>query len=177
MGMLDRLPANTIANVSAMGRTQLPITTIALSMGLNVRVGMEDNVYYRRGELVEHNARSDTGGLKALHERAAVVLARFLRDRGVERLIVRAAVGSRREARVAAPVVPAEHTAQRCPLVVIERRDQRTVVGQVLRRGAGRARRVDPAVERHHTHEGDKVRGQRADPQKCHARSIVVVAR
>jgi 3-keto-5-aminohexanoate cleavage enzyme len=24
---------------------------------LNVRVGMEDNVYYRRGELVENNAR------------------------------------------------------------------------------------------------------------------------
>jgi len=57
MGMLDRLPPQTIANVSSMGRTQLPITTIALSMGLNVRVGMEDNVYYRRGELVEHNAR------------------------------------------------------------------------------------------------------------------------
>jgi 3-keto-5-aminohexanoate cleavage enzyme len=57
MGMLERLPPGTIANVSAMGRTQLPITTIALAIGLNVRVGMEDNVYYRRGELVEHNAR------------------------------------------------------------------------------------------------------------------------
>jgi 3-keto-5-aminohexanoate cleavage enzyme len=57
MGMLDRLPPNTIANVSSMGRTQLPITTMALAIGLNVRVGMEDNVYYRRGELVEHNAR------------------------------------------------------------------------------------------------------------------------
>jgi 3-keto-5-aminohexanoate cleavage enzyme len=30
---------------------------MALTIGLNVRVGMEDNVYYRRGELVEHNAR------------------------------------------------------------------------------------------------------------------------
>jgi 3-keto-5-aminohexanoate cleavage enzyme len=57
MGMLDRMPAGALVNVSSMGRTQLPITTIALSMGLNVRVGMEDNVYYRRGELVEHNAR------------------------------------------------------------------------------------------------------------------------
>lgn len=42
--------------VSAMGRTQLPLTTIAMAMGLNVRVGMEDNVYYRRGELVTANA-------------------------------------------------------------------------------------------------------------------------
>lgn len=57
MGMLDRMPADTRVNVSAMGRTQLPLTTMALAMGLNVRVGMEDNVYYRRGELVEHNAR------------------------------------------------------------------------------------------------------------------------
>jgi 3-keto-5-aminohexanoate cleavage enzyme len=57
MGMLDRLPSQAICNVSSMGRTQLPITTMALAMGLNVRVGMEDNVYYRRGELVEHNAR------------------------------------------------------------------------------------------------------------------------
>jgi 3-keto-5-aminohexanoate cleavage enzyme len=44
-------------NVSAMGRTQLPITTIGLAMGLNVRVGMEDNVLYRRGEPVENNAQ------------------------------------------------------------------------------------------------------------------------
>jgi 3-keto-5-aminohexanoate cleavage enzyme len=57
MGMLDRMPPGAIVNVSAMGRTQLPITTMALAIGLNVRVGMEDNVYYRRGELVEHNAR------------------------------------------------------------------------------------------------------------------------
>jgi 3-keto-5-aminohexanoate cleavage enzyme len=57
MGMLDRMPPDSLVNVSSMGRTQLPITTMALTMGLNVRVGMEDNVYYRRGELVEHNAR------------------------------------------------------------------------------------------------------------------------
>jgi 3-keto-5-aminohexanoate cleavage enzyme len=52
-----RLPPNAIGNVSAMGRTQLPITTIAIAMGLNVRVGMEDNVYYRHGELVTDNAQ------------------------------------------------------------------------------------------------------------------------
>lgn len=42
---------------SSMGPTQLPITTIALAMGLNVRVGMEDNVFYRRGELLADNAQ------------------------------------------------------------------------------------------------------------------------
>ena len=30
---------------------------MAMSMGLSVRVGMEDNVYYRRGQWVENNAQ------------------------------------------------------------------------------------------------------------------------
>lgn len=44
-------------NLSSMGRTQLPMTTIALAMGLNVRVGMEDNVMYRHGEFLVSNAQ------------------------------------------------------------------------------------------------------------------------
>ena len=44
-------------NVSSMGPTQLPLTTIALAMGLNIRVGMEDNVLYRRGEPLRDNAQ------------------------------------------------------------------------------------------------------------------------
>jgi 3-keto-5-aminohexanoate cleavage enzyme len=43
--------------VTSMGPTQLPITTIAIAMGLNVRVGMEDNVFYRRGEPLRDNAQ------------------------------------------------------------------------------------------------------------------------
>jgi 3-keto-5-aminohexanoate cleavage enzyme len=57
---LDELPvpADTLRiNVSSMGPTQLPITTMAIAMGLNIRVGMEDNVFYRRGELLESNAQ------------------------------------------------------------------------------------------------------------------------
>jgi 3-keto-5-aminohexanoate cleavage enzyme len=55
--MVRRLPPDAICNVSSMGRTQLPITTIAAAMGLNIRVGMEDNVYYSKGELVRENAQ------------------------------------------------------------------------------------------------------------------------
>src|SRR5918996_3104266 len=61
--MVDRLRDLSVSqedlrvNVSSMGPTQLPITTIGLAMGLNVRVGMEDNVLYRRGEPAESNAR------------------------------------------------------------------------------------------------------------------------
>jgi 3-keto-5-aminohexanoate cleavage enzyme len=43
--------------VSSMGRTQLPLTTTAIAMGLNARVGLEDNVYFRHGELAESNAQ------------------------------------------------------------------------------------------------------------------------
>ena len=44
-------------HVSAMASTQLPLSTIACALGLNVRVGMEDNVPYRRGEPLESNAQ------------------------------------------------------------------------------------------------------------------------
>ena len=63
LDMVDRLRDLSVSqedlrvNVSSMGPTQVPITTIGLAMGLNVRVGMEDNVLYRRGELVENNAQ------------------------------------------------------------------------------------------------------------------------
>jgi 3-keto-5-aminohexanoate cleavage enzyme len=40
-----------------MGPTQLPMTTIAVAMGLNIRVGMEDNVLFRRGEPLTDNAQ------------------------------------------------------------------------------------------------------------------------
>jgi 3-keto-5-aminohexanoate cleavage enzyme len=61
--MVDRLRDLPVSqedlrvNVTSMGPTQLPITTIGLAMGLNVRVGMEDNVFYRRGELLHNNAQ------------------------------------------------------------------------------------------------------------------------
>jgi 3-keto-5-aminohexanoate cleavage enzyme len=61
--MLDRLrdlpvsQEDLCVNVTSMGPTQLPITTIGLAMGLNVRVGMEDNVYYRRDEPLQNNAQ------------------------------------------------------------------------------------------------------------------------
>ena len=44
-------------NVTSMGATQLPMTTIAMAWGFNVRVGMEDNVLFRRGEPLENNAQ------------------------------------------------------------------------------------------------------------------------
>jgi 3-keto-5-aminohexanoate cleavage enzyme len=42
---------NASWTASGLGRWQLPMTTLALVMGGHVRVGLEDNLYYRRGEL------------------------------------------------------------------------------------------------------------------------------
>jgi 3-keto-5-aminohexanoate cleavage enzyme len=57
VGRIRALGEDVRINVSAMGSTQLPITTIALAMGLNIRVGMEDNVLFRRGEPLKSNAQ------------------------------------------------------------------------------------------------------------------------
>jgi 3-keto-5-aminohexanoate cleavage enzyme len=54
--------------VSSMGPTQLPITTMAIAMGLNPRVGMEDNVLFRRGEPVESNAQLVERTVRICHE-------------------------------------------------------------------------------------------------------------
>src|SRR5918999_6140521 len=74
LDMVDRLRDLPVSqedlrvNVTSMGPTQLPITTIGLAMGLSVRVGMEDNVLYRRGEPVESNAQLVERTVRIAHE-------------------------------------------------------------------------------------------------------------
>lgn len=51
------LPADTIFNVTAVGSAQLTLTTLGMLLGGMVRVGMEDNIYYRKGELAKSNAQ------------------------------------------------------------------------------------------------------------------------
>jgi 3-keto-5-aminohexanoate cleavage enzyme len=48
---------DTRVNVTSCGTTQNPMTATAMAMGLNVRVGMEDCIFYREKELVETNAQ------------------------------------------------------------------------------------------------------------------------
>ena len=49
--MVDHLPRNTVFNVSAIGVAQLPAAMNSLLLGGHVRVGLEDNLYYKQGEL------------------------------------------------------------------------------------------------------------------------------
>lgn len=52
-----RLSPDQTWTASAMGRHQLPLTTLAMTMGGHVRLGLEDNIYYRRGEYALSNAQ------------------------------------------------------------------------------------------------------------------------
>jgi 3-keto-5-aminohexanoate cleavage enzyme len=55
--LIDFIPEDTIVNVTAVGVAQLPLTTMGMVLGTCIRVGMEDNIYYRKGELVKNNAQ------------------------------------------------------------------------------------------------------------------------
>ncbi|MWV65488.1 3-keto-5-aminohexanoate cleavage protein [Halorubrum sp. JWXQ-INN 858] len=72
MNMVRNLPENSEFNLLATGRHQLPLTTLSPILGGHVRVGMEDNLYYRRGEPVRSNAQ--------LVERSAAIIDRLDAD-------------------------------------------------------------------------------------------------
>ncbi len=55
--LIDFLPEDVIFNVTAVGAAQLPLTTLSMILGGCVRVGMEDNIYFRKGELAKNNAQ------------------------------------------------------------------------------------------------------------------------
>jgi 3-keto-5-aminohexanoate cleavage enzyme len=51
------IPAGCTWTVAGIGRHQTKMAALALAMGGHVRVGFEDNIYYRKGELADSNAR------------------------------------------------------------------------------------------------------------------------
>lgn len=55
--MTECIPPGTPWSVCAIGRGQLPMNVAAMIMGGHPRTGMEDNIYYRRGEKVTGNAQ------------------------------------------------------------------------------------------------------------------------
>ena len=52
----ELIPANSTWSVIGIGKGQLPMSLMALVMGGHIRVGMEDGIYYSRGELAKTNA-------------------------------------------------------------------------------------------------------------------------
>lgn len=47
----ESLPPDSTWTVAGIGRWQLPMSVLAIVVGGHVRVGLEDNLYYRKGEL------------------------------------------------------------------------------------------------------------------------------
>ncbi|MCW4051342.1 MAG: 3-keto-5-aminohexanoate cleavage protein [Candidatus Bathyarchaeota archaeon] len=54
---LEELPGDWTWSVCALGRAELPIGAVAMTLGGHVRVGMEDNIMLKRGELLKSNAQ------------------------------------------------------------------------------------------------------------------------
>ncbi|HUE75514.1 MAG TPA: 3-keto-5-aminohexanoate cleavage protein [Chloroflexota bacterium] len=49
--MIEQIPGDSTWSICAIGRHQLPMNVMAIAMGGHARTGLEDNIYYRRGEL------------------------------------------------------------------------------------------------------------------------------
>lgn len=57
MFLRSQLPPGATWTVAGIGAAQLPLAAIAIALGGHVRVGFEDNIWYRKGELAASNAQ------------------------------------------------------------------------------------------------------------------------
>ena len=57
MQLIDALPTDSMFTVIGIGTDELPATTQSILLGGHLRVGFEDNVYFRKGEIAESNAQ------------------------------------------------------------------------------------------------------------------------
>jgi 3-keto-5-aminohexanoate cleavage enzyme len=55
--MLESIPDDSTWTVAGIGRHEIPLASVAITLGGHVRVGFEDNVYYEKGVLAKSNAQ------------------------------------------------------------------------------------------------------------------------
>lgn len=58
LSLINELPDSSLFEVLGVGPFQIPMTVMAILLGGHLRVGMEDNVYLKRGKLLESNAEA-----------------------------------------------------------------------------------------------------------------------
>jgi 3-keto-5-aminohexanoate cleavage enzyme len=68
VNLLREMPDGSLWLCSGIGPHQLPMTTLAILLGGHLRVGLEDNVYYRRGEKASSNAQLVERAVRIAHE-------------------------------------------------------------------------------------------------------------
>lgn len=73
--MVESIPQGSTWTASGIGAAQLPLATTAILLGGNVRVGLEDNIYYSRGVLSEGNAPLVARAVRLAKELGRVVAA------------------------------------------------------------------------------------------------------
>lgn len=54
--LVESIPQDSTWTVAGIGRYELPLATAAILLGGHVRVGFEDNVFYKKGQLAKSNA-------------------------------------------------------------------------------------------------------------------------
>jgi uncharacterized protein (DUF849 family) len=80
--LVSMLPEDAIWQAIGIGRAQLPLSFAALAQGGNLRVGYEDNVYFRKGELAQSNAQFVTRAVELVHTAGReVATAAHVRER------------------------------------------------------------------------------------------------
>ncbi len=63
----NKLPSNALWSVLAVGKVQLPMVASGILLGGNVRVGLEDNIYIRKGVLAKNNAEFVENSVDLIH--------------------------------------------------------------------------------------------------------------
>jgi 3-keto-5-aminohexanoate cleavage enzyme len=58
LNLLQELPPDCLFEVIGIGPYQLAMNALGILMGGHVRVGMEDNIYYKKGQLLRTNAEA-----------------------------------------------------------------------------------------------------------------------
>ncbi|EOD01911.1 3-keto-5-aminohexanoate cleavage protein [Caldisalinibacter kiritimatiensis] len=66
--LVESIPKGSTWTVAGIGRYELPLATAAIILGGHVRVGFEDNIYYRKGELAKSNAQLVERIVRLAHE-------------------------------------------------------------------------------------------------------------
>lgn len=68
LNTINELPPDSLFLIPGVGAYQVPMSMMAILMGGHVRVGLEDNYYYRRGELAKSNAQLVERAVRMGHE-------------------------------------------------------------------------------------------------------------
>jgi 3-keto-5-aminohexanoate cleavage enzyme len=69
------IPGDATWSVIGVGKAQLPMAALVMGMDGHVRVGLEDNIYYRKGELATSNAQLVERVVRLAHEMGREVAA------------------------------------------------------------------------------------------------------